>query len=376
MHVLVTGGAGYIGSQIAWMLNERGYKPIILDDLSTGYESQVGDFPLFKGRIDSSELIDRIFEEYPVIHTVIHCAAKIVVPESVSYPIDYYENNVACGLRMLRLIGKRGVKNLIFSSTAAIYDTALSGCVDENASTRPVSPYSWSKFFFEQILNDFAKVNGIKYLALRYFNPIGADINARCGNMIRQPSHLLGSLIRATQNGEPFNLYGVSWPTRDGTAMRDFIDVVDLARAHVRAVDLIDSFSQEELRNAMGLSVMNIGTGRGVTVREFISAYKTAIDPSLKVREVDARPGDVRGNFADNGKASALLRWEPIESLGDSMRRASTWARTLAVKVHRDSASRFWTPSDGTDFDRPDLQLMLPGIPLQSGDQRFSSIRG
>lgn len=339
MKVLITGGAGYIGSQIAWKLHDHGHLPVIIDDLSTGLHQLIAPFPFFFGNVEDFSAVEEVFTKHPDIESVIHCAAKTVVSDSIRYPLEYYGCNVASGISMLNFLSKFNIESIIFSSSASVYGATDETCVNENSEVRPNSPYSRAKYIFEQILGDFASTHSIKALCLRYFNPVGADIQLRCGSPNPTPTHLLGSLLSCSAERKVFCLYGTDWNTRDGTALRDYIDVVDLAEAHVLALQRMAFLPKSVLLNRHGLPVINIGTACGTTVREFVEAYRATVDRELRVLAHNARPGDIRGSFADNSKARHLLGWQPKSTLHDSIRHAYAWSKSR-------QDARFYRPSD------------------------------
>ena len=214
MKVLITGGAGYIGSTIAACCTDNGITPIILDDYSKGLREFARPYANYEGDIADTTLIRRILSEHPDIAAVIHCAAKIVVPESVSAPLAYYENNVAKSITLLRELSALGVRRFILSSTASMYEAGDDYMVDESATIAPQSPYSASKWMLERILRDFAATGDMNVIALRYFNPIGADPAMRSGLQDPKPTHALGKMIEAYQSEGVFTVTGINWPTR------------------------------------------------------------------------------------------------------------------------------------------------------------------
>ena len=239
MKVLITGGAGYIGSTVASACEDAGHDVVILDDFSTGRREFIGERPLYEGDIADDELLDRLFSEQQV-DAVVHCAAKIIVPESVSEPLAYYENNVAKTVTLLAALQRNGVERFLFSSSASIYAPDENFVVTEDSPLQPGSPYARTKFMVELILEDFTRASDVRVASLRYFNPIGTDPKLRSGQQLEKPSHVLAKLLEAWVNKETFTVTGVDWPTRDGSGIRDFIHVWDLARAHVAALEHFD----------------------------------------------------------------------------------------------------------------------------------------
>jgi UDP-glucose 4-epimerase len=241
MKFLITGGAGYIGSTICSALEENGHTPIILDSLVTGRPEFTKGRIFYKGDIADRALVQGIFEDHSDIQAAIHCAALIVVPESTQKPYEYYRENVGKSLELFHSLHVAGCKRVVFSSSASIYDTVPGFMVTEESPLKPLSPYARTKYMMEMVLKDFCHIYNLQGIALRYFNPIGADPQMRSGIHIKNPSHILGQLV-ATARGEreEFLLTGVNWPTRDGSGIRDYLHVWDLAQAHIKAVELFD----------------------------------------------------------------------------------------------------------------------------------------
>ena len=238
MKVLITGGAGYIGSTIASALEDNGHTPVILDSLITGRQEFTLGRAFYQGDIADADMVEKIFKDHPDIYAVIHCAALIVVPESTEKPYEYYRENVGKSLELFHTLKQLGAKRLVFSSSASIYDVVPGFMVTEDAPLKPLSPYARTKFMMEMILRDFCAAYGMRGIALRYFNPIGADPQLRSGLQIKNPSHAIGRLVEVQMGRiSEFTITGTDYPTRDGTGLRDYIHVWDLARAHVKAVE-------------------------------------------------------------------------------------------------------------------------------------------
>lgn len=325
MKALITGGAGYIGSTVATACLEAGIETVILDDLSTGREDFGVDRNLYVGDIADEELLARVFAEHPDIDVVVHCAARIVVPESVADPLGYYDVNVGKTIVLLRSLQRAGIRRVVFSSSAAIYRADGGEGVDESAPLAPSSPYATTKAMAEQILADAAGAGEIRAISLRYFNPIGADPRLRTGLQNPTPSHVLGRIMQAHAAGEPFTITGTDWPTRDGSGLRDYIHVWDLALAHVAAVQQFDDVAS----TADPYQVINVGTGDGVTVRELLSAFERVTGATLPVVEVERRAGDQAGAYAIVDRAAELLDWTAQRSVDDGVRDALSWAEKL-----------------------------------------------
>src|SRR5690606_29450320 len=315
MKVLITGGIGYIGSTVASACIDAGIEVVLLDDLSTGRVGFAEGRTLYIGDIADVDLLNRIADEHPDIDLVIHCAARIVVPESVAEPLSYYDVNVGRTVTMLRGLAARGIRRVLFSSSAAIYRGDSGGGVDENAPIAPGSPYANTKWIIEQILRDAAAAGEIRAVALRYFNPIGADPRLRTGLQNPTPSHALGKIMTAHADSVPFTITGTDWKTRDGSGLRDYIHVWDLARAHVAAVQRFDDVTAADQPYA----AMNVGTGDGVTVRELVAAFERVSGAHVEIVEGDRRPGDQAGAFALVGRAQSALGWSAERSVDDGV---------------------------------------------------------
>lgn len=320
MKILITGGAGYIGSTIASACLDNDIKPVILDDLSTGRRQFVGNRPFFEGDISDGRLVDEIFAAHPDIHATIHCAARIVVPESVERPIDYYRNNVSKTIELVAHLRRNGCRRLLFSSSASIYAPGPAGWVNEHSPVAPSSPYARTKAITEMALEDIARAHGLGVLSLRYFNPIGADPRLRSGPQHPDPTHVVGRLMAAYAHDEPFQVTGVAWSTRDGTGIRDYVHVWDLARAHIAGVLRLDDVAPPGRYEAV-----NIGTGRGTTVRELVAAFEQQVHHRLRVVDSAARPGDVIGCYARSDKAARLLGWRAELGVREGLRHALQW---------------------------------------------------
>lgn len=324
MKVLIAGGAGYIGSTVASACLDAGITPVILDNLVTGRVEFTQGRIFYEGDIADGALLDKIFGEHPDIDAVVHAAALIVVPESVTTPLRYYRENVAKSIDFIEHVLRNGCHRYLFSSSAAIYRPAEDFSVDEDSPVEATSPYGRTKAVMEMVLADAAVATELRALSLRYFNPIGADPAMRTGLQIRYPTHVLGKLITAAETGEEFQITGVDWPTRDGSGIRDYIHVWDLARAHVRALRRFDEILPPDGDNSY--TAINLGTGSGTTVREFVAAFQSVSDRPLRVRETGPRPGDTAGCFTRTARSQQLLDWKPELSIADGIRHSLEWA--------------------------------------------------
>nr|WP_108871102.1 UDP-glucose 4-epimerase GalE [Tessaracoccus timonensis] len=319
MKILITGGAGYIGSTVASACEDAGHDVVILDDFSTGKREFIQDRPLYEGDIADGALVDQIFSEHH-IDAVVHCAAKIVVPESVADPLGYYDNNVGKTVKLLEALERNGNKRFLFSSSASIYAPDENFVVTEQSPLSPNSPYAKTKYLVELILEDFTKASDMRVLSLRYFNPIGTDPKLRSGQQLEHPTHVLAKLLEAWQKHETFTVTGVDWPTRDGSGIRDYIHVWDLAQAHVAALEHFDEATASE-----PYQVFNIGTGNGVTVKELAASFEEISGDPLQVTFGPPRPGDVAGVYTVSQKAKDVLGWEAKLSETDAVRDAIAW---------------------------------------------------
>lgn len=327
MKVLITGGAGYIGSTVASACEDAGHDVVILDDFSTGRREFIGDRPLYEGDIADGALLDRLFSEQQ-IDAVVHCAAKIVVPESVSDPLGYYDNNVSKTITLLEALQRNNVERFLFSSSASIYAPDENFVVTEESPLQPGSPYARTKYMIELVLEDFSKASDVRVLSLRYFNPIGTDPKLRSGQQLEQPSHVLAKLLEAWVNKETFTVTGVDWPTRDGSGIRDFIHVWDLARAHVAALENFDKATTDG-----PYQVFNVGTGNGVTVKELAASFEEISGDPLKVQFGDPRPGDVAGVYTVSSKAKDVLGWSAELTETEAVRDAIAWLPVRKEKL-------------------------------------------
>jgi len=325
MKVLITGGAGYIGSTVANALLDTGHVPVLLDSLVTGPRAFTEGKIFYQGDIADRALLERIFQEHPEIHSTIHCAALVVVPESVEKPYLYYRENVCKSLEFFKNLEELGYPRVVFSSSASIYDAVPGFKVTESSPLKPSSPYARTKYMMEMVLEDLSKATRLRGIALRYFNPIGADPKLRTGIHAREPSHVLGKMVDVALGKLPeFCITGVDWPTRDGSGVRDYIHVWDLAMAHVKAVEQFDDVLQKTGSNYVAI---NLGTGHGVTVRELVAAFERVYGQPLPKREAPPRPGDVAGAYANAERALELLGWKAEHTIEEGIASALAWGK-------------------------------------------------
>jgi UDP-glucose 4-epimerase len=317
--VLIAGGAGYIGSTIASACSDAGIVPVILDSLVTGRREFTAGRAFYHGDISDSSVVDRVFAEHRDIYAVIHCAALIVVPDSVADPVGYYRANVSKSLEFVAHLLRNGCGRLIFSSSAAIYRASEDLTVDEDSAIDPQSPYARTKAVCEAMLADIAAAAPLRVLSLRYFNPIGADPKMRTGLQLRRPTHALGKMIQAYEEGVPFMITGTDWPTRDGSGIRDYIHVWDLATAHVAALAQLDALPGP-------VTAINVGTGAGTTVRELLATFNRVSARRVQAGEAGRRPGDTVGAYTRIDRAVHLLDWQPQYDTAEGIRHSLQWA--------------------------------------------------
>ncbi|MCD6356580.1 MAG: UDP-glucose 4-epimerase GalE [Anaerolineaceae bacterium] len=332
MKILVTGGAGFIGSTICSALLDAGHTPIILDSLVTGRIEFTRGRIFYKGDIADSALVKNIFNEHPDIYATIHCAALIIVPESTVKPYEYYRENVAKSLELFHTLIEIGSRRLVFSSSASVYDVVPGFMVTETSPLKPSNPYGRTKFMVEMILRDFCAAYNLQGIALRYFNPIGADPKMRTGLPIKNPSHAIGKLVDVQLGKIPqFTITGTDYETRDGTGIRDYIHIWDLVQAHILAVENFDDAFKNAGNPDDNYLVINLGTGRGVTVRELVNAFEKVVGEKINKVDGARRPGDAAGSFCNADTAKKLLGWTAQLSIEQGISDSLKWG------VKRDS---------------------------------------
>jgi UDP-arabinose 4-epimerase len=300
--VLVTGGAGYVGSHACKAMAACGVTPVVVDDLSRGHRGDVRFGPFHEGDFGDPELLDRVFAEHD-IDGVMHFAAFAYVGESMADPGSYYRNNVAKTLTLLQAMVEHGCRDVVFSSSCAVYGAPECLPLTEDAPQRPVSPYGWSKFMVERMLEDFASAHGLRFASLRYFNAAGADPEGELGEKHDPETHLIPLVLAAALDSERVvDVFGTDYDTPDGTCVRDFVHVADLARAHLLALDHAAN---------KGGGVFNLGVGRGYSVRQVLDAAERVTGRPIAWRGRSRRPGDPSELFADSGRARRELGWRP-----------------------------------------------------------------
>jgi UDP-glucose-4-epimerase GalE len=313
--VLIVGGAGYIGSHAARALRRRGHEVLIYDNLSTGHELLAHGFELLRADIGNAGAIAAALRR---VDSVMHFAAHAYVGESVENPRKYFRNNVESGLVLLNACVDCGVRRIIFSSTCAVYGVPATVPISEQVPRQPVNPYGVSKLFFEYALEAYDRAYRLRYAALRYFNAAGADESGEIGEMHDPESHLIPSAMQAAMGTRPaLDLFGTDYPTPDGTCIRDYIHVNDLADAHVSAL--------ERLAAGGDSIAVNLGSGCGYSVREVLSKVEDVSGLKVPVRVAPRRPGDPPALVADPSLAERLLQWKATRSLDDIVATAWKW---------------------------------------------------
>jgi len=328
MTVLVTGGAGYIGSHMVHALVEAGESAVVIDNLSTGFSAFLPEsVPLFIGDAADENLVGGVIAAHGV-ESIIHFAGSVVVPESMRDPLAYYRNNTMTTRSLLNAAVKSGINRFIFSSTAAVYGNPDQIPVPEDAPTRPLSPYGSSKLMTEIMLHDTASAHGMSYVVLRYFNVAGADPQARMGLATVGATHLLKIAVEAaTGQRAKIDVYGTDYPTPDGSCIRDFIHVSDLAQAHRAALSY--------LRGGGTSATLNCGYGRGYSVLETIEAVRRVSGCNFAVQYAPRRPGDIMTMIADTGRIRSTLDWTPqYDDLETIAAHALAWEEKLFRERH------------------------------------------
>ncbi|HEX3821899.1 MAG TPA: UDP-glucose 4-epimerase GalE [Candidatus Sulfotelmatobacter sp.] len=315
MVVLVIGGAGYIGSHTARALKSAGHEVVVFDNLSTGYASLASGFEFVKGDMLDANALARVL---PRAEAIMHFAAHAYVGESVANPRKYFRNNVEGGLALLNAALEAGVKKLVFSSTCAVYGEVAKVPIDENIPREPVNPYGVSKLFFEQALEAYDRAYGFRFASLRYFNAAGADESGEIGELHDPETHLIPLALRAAAGlGPELHVFGSDYPTPDGTCIRDYIHVNDLAGAHVKALEYL-SAGKPSL-------AANLGTGTGASVREVISAVEKVTGKRVPHTMKPRRAGDPPALVANPAKAQAMLNWKATRGVDNIVNTAWTF---------------------------------------------------
>lgn len=322
-YVLVTGGAGYIGSHMTLGLLDAGAKPIVVDNLSTGVRSAVpSSVPFFHGDCGDEALLDGIMKNYDV-DAIVHFAANIIVADSSVDPLGYYRNNTVNARALIDTAVRNGIPHFVFSSSAAVYGEPNTAIISEDHPTNPINPYGRSKLMVEWILADVAKVYPVNYAALRYFNVAGADPNGRTGQSSIKATHLIKIAVQAALKKRPgMDIFGDDYPTSDGTCVRDYVHVEDLVQAHLAAL----TYLRREKKNL----ICNVGYANGFSVQEVIEVVKNVSGVDFEVRVQNRRIGDPSTLVASNQRATEMLQWSPrYDDLETIVRHALEWERRL-----------------------------------------------
>jgi UDP-glucose 4-epimerase len=322
--ILVTGGAGYIGSHVVLQLRARGEPVVVLDDLSTGFRQAVFDTPLVVGNVGDRDAVMQTLRSHSV-DTVMHFAAHTIVPESVSNPLKYYGNNTCATRNLLQCCAEAGVKHFVFSSTAAVYGIPSEDSAAETTPTAPINAYGTSKLMSEWMLRDLAASSPLRYVALRYFNVAGSDSAGRIGQATRKATLLIKVACEAVVGKRPHvSIFGTDYPTPDGTGVRDYIHVEDLATAHIDALSY--------LRKGGDSRVLNVGYGHGYSVREVLQSVERVAGQSLTIREEPRRAGDPPILIARADRIRTVLGWQPrLDNLDTIVKTSLEWERKLAA---------------------------------------------
>lgn len=325
--ILVTGGAGYIGSHCVIALLDKGYEVVIFDNLSTGHIETVerlknfGKVNFVKGDLLNKQDLNTLFKTYK-IDAVIHFAAFSLVGESVENPQKYYVNNVCGTINLLGAMLENNVKKIVFSSTAATYGEPNYIPIDENHPQNPINPYGMSKLMIEKIMDDYSKAYDLKSVRLRYFNVAGADSQSRVGEWHDVETHLIPNVLKSTfANGQTFKMFGDDYNTKDGTCVRDYVNVEDLAQAHLLALDYLNKGGETNF--------FNLGTKDGNSVKEVFEACERVTERKIPVEIYPRRAGDPASLVADNTKAKQVLGWNSEKTLEDSIKSAYEWEKIL-----------------------------------------------
>jgi UDP-glucose 4-epimerase len=300
--VLITGGAGYIGSHVVKELVRQGHHPIVYDNLQTGHREAVKDSLIVEGDLADSEKLSKTFRSFP-IRSVMHFAADCLVGESVEKPLKYFNNNVRNSLQLLEIMMENNIENIVFSSSAAVYGEPKQIPIPEGHPCVPTNPYGETKWIFEKVLEAFKKVGKLNFVALRYFNAAGADPGGELGEDHADESHLVPLAIKGALTGSPLLIFGTDYDTPDGTCIRDYIHVTDLAQAHILAL--------EKLHQGNYSAIFNLGNGNGYSVKEVIRATARVTGLGLKSVESARRPGDPARLVASSDKIKTELGWTP-----------------------------------------------------------------
>ena len=319
MKVLITGGAGYLGRTIAYAFSDCSHQVVILDN-GIVEDISIPNSYIYSADISDNNILTQILNEHSDIEIVIHCAERSTVALSVSNPYEYYSLNVVKTMEMFKNLRKLGVKKIIMASSAAIYDNVPGYLVTERSPIKPRSPFGRTKYITEMILRDFCNAYDMKCIALRYFNPIGADPQSRCGVSSKNSANIISKLIRV-MNGidDTFTISGDDWETRDGTCIRDYIHVWDVAMANVKAAENFDDSFVKAGKEYTNYLALNVGSGVDVTVKEFIIAFENVTGEKIPTNIGPRRQGDISGSYAGIKLAKRTIDWAPTSRIEDAI---------------------------------------------------------
>lgn len=320
MKILITGGAGYIGSHVVKALGSLGHELVVYDNLSTGHRQAVTHGKLVVGDLGDTVKLEELFKTEG-FQAILHFAGSIVVPESVSQPLKYYQNNTANSLSLLKLCEKYKVDKFIFSSTAAVYGMPKDGVCREDSELAPINPYGQSKLMTEHMLRDLAFSSKFRYVALRYFNVSGADPEGQLGQSFPEATHLIKVACEtATGKRASIKVFGTDYPTPDGTCVRDYIHVSDLANAHVKALEYLEKGGKSD--------ILNCGYGHGFSVKEVLERVKAVTGVNIKIEESPRRPGDPASLTAKVERIHSVIGWKPqFDDLNMIIKSAYEWEK-------------------------------------------------
>ncbi|MGL5630634.1 MAG: UDP-glucose 4-epimerase GalE [Mycoplasmoidaceae bacterium] len=326
MKVLVTGGAGYIGSHAVYKLIENGYDVIVVDNLSTGYLENIHEKAKFyNGDIKNAEFLNTVFKIEKNISSILHFAGSIIVSESIENPSLYFENNVCATNILLSISKKFNIKNFIFSSTAAVYGEIDNVPINESNNTHPINPYGQSKLACEFLIKSWAEINDVNYIIFRYFNVCGAHKNLKLGIKVKKLTHLIPSIAQvALLNNKPFEIFGDTYNTKDGTCIRDFIHVEDLIDAHIKGL--------EWLKENKKSSIFNLGSGFGYSVKEIYDSAVKELKINIDLIISPKRIGDPAKLYASTKLSENVLKWKPKLNLSDMIRSEYNFRKKLLGK--------------------------------------------
>jgi len=324
-NVLVTGGAGYVGSHICKILNDRGYTPVVFDNLSTGHKEFVKWGPLYVGDILSLSDLDSVFREFS-ISSVIHCAAKAYVSESVSDPIKYYRENITGSINVLDTFVRYGGSYFVFSSSCAVYGNTTKIRIKEDHETTPINPYGFTKLAIEKLIRDLKNIHKFNFAILRYFNAAGAETQSDLGELHEPETHIIPLMMNSLKTQSVFKIFGNDYSTHDGTAIRDFVHVSDLALAHINSLEFLSSSKQDVL--------CNIGSGDEISVLDLVLQMQK-LDPKFQYIFENRRVGDPEYLVANNELSKIILKMEYTNSnIANILQTAQQWSKNISINLN------------------------------------------